>query len=157
MSDDKRSRYDEKKGKRNKKGKEDDKTLKTLIALAGFAIGATSIVAWNNRKNIQDKAQDAKERAVELKQKTIELTETVKEKLVQMQERKNESSLEIKSTSQESNKEHEPHITKSSSTDATNEELLNESSNKQLFATFVKSKSEKLEDSSDLKNPEDNE
>jgi len=83
MSDDKRND-----DKRNKNNKGDDKTLKTLIALAGFAIGATSMVAWNNRKTIQDKALDAKERALELKEKTIELTETVRNKISELHEKK---------------------------------------------------------------------
>ncbi len=95
MSDDKRKTPNDYKNKRNKKGKEDDRTLKTLIALAGFAFGATSVIAWNNRKNIQDKAQTAKERAVVLKEKSVELTETVKSKIADMQEKKKAKSLEV--------------------------------------------------------------
>lgn len=100
MSDDKRKPPEDNRSKRNKKGKEEDKTLKTLIALAGFAFGATSVIAWNNRKNIQEKASTAKERAIELKEKSVELTETVKTKIAELQEKKRTNSLEIiKSTS----------------------------------------------------------
>lgn len=66
--------------KEHDKNKNNDKTLRALLTLAGFALGASSVVAWNNRKAIQEKALDASERAKELKEKTIVFTENVKEK-----------------------------------------------------------------------------
>lgn len=93
--------------KRSKNNKGEDKTLKALIALAGFAIGATSMVAWNNRKTIQDKALDARDRALELKEKTIELTETVKNKIIDLQENKFKSSIKIETPEQTDTTENE--------------------------------------------------
>ncbi|MCU7668028.1 hypothetical protein [Bacillus thuringiensis] len=86
--------------RRSKNNKGEDKTLKALIALAGFAIGATSMVAWNNRKTIQDKALDARDRALELKEKTFELTETVKNKIIELQENTLKSSTKTEKPEQ---------------------------------------------------------
>jgi hypothetical protein len=109
----------------NNKETGNNNSLKALIALAGFAVGATSVVAWNNRKTIQNKILDAKERAFDLKQKTIQLTEASKNKLNELRKIevnfrtgiKNEEPRQDEIPSEDTNNPSIPSNTNSDSTD----------------------------------------
>lgn len=84
--------------KDNDKEKEPNTGMsKTFIGIAGAIIGAAGVAAWNHRDKIKESTLSAKERAIELKEKSNRMIESIKEKVqeskqkeTQYQESKNE-------------------------------------------------------------------